>query len=207
VSVEIWLLFVATVAVFFATPGPTNLLVVGQALANGAGPAMWAVWGIIAANVAGLGLSFLGLGTLLAASPGVFAVLKWGGVAYLIHLGIRQWRQNGTIGGAAADPGAGSAAALFRRGFAVTMLNPKIIVFYAAFLPQFMRAGGAPLVQMAILAATYVTLSLVGCTLHAVLAGSVRRWLGRSRWILAVNRTAAVMLIGSGLLTATIEQH
>jgi len=92
-TIEIWLTFVAVVLVFALIPGPTVILVVGQAIAHGKKSVIPLVAGVLCGDFVAMSLSLLGLGAILATSATLFFILKWFGVGYLIYLGIKTWRE------------------------------------------------------------------------------------------------------------------
>ena len=143
-----WWLFVGAVFLLCGTPGPNMLHILSRSVALGARRSVAAMAGCLTALVLVLAASAAGLTTLLLALPGAFEVLRYAGVAYLIVLGIKAWRADvAPIDvGAGALPRTVSLAALFRGGFAIGISNPKLLLFAAAFLPQFVdaqRAAGA----------------------------------------------------------------
>jgi homoserine/homoserine lactone efflux protein len=195
-----WLAFAAASAILLAIPGPTVLLVISYALGHGRRSALGTVAGVALGDFTAMTASMLGLGALLAASAGVFTVLKWVGAAYLIYLGIKLWRAP------VAEPGAGAAAAEIGRGrmflhaYAVTALNPKSIVFFVAFLPQFLEASRPVLPQMAIFEATFLVMATLNALLYGFMASAARRTIRKPAAQRAVNRTGGSLLIGAGLL-------
>jgi threonine/homoserine/homoserine lactone efflux protein len=137
VPLETWLAFTAAAAVLLVIPGPTILLVVSYALGQGWRAALPMAVGVALGDFTAMTLSLLGLGALLAASATVFTILKWVGAAYIVWLGIKLWRAGGALD---VTPHTDAASSLKMLGHAwiVTALNPKGLVFFVAFLPQFM---------------------------------------------------------------------
>ncbi|ANN79620.1 LysE family translocator [Bordetella flabilis] len=176
-----WLAFVAASVVLLVIPGPTILSVISYSMAHG----RRARWPLVAAVALGdctaLFVSLLGLGALLASSAFWFTVVKWVGGGYLLYLGIRL-----LCAGAAGGPVQASAAPasrwkLFANVWLVTALNPKGIVFFVAFLPQFVQPGAAATGQLWLLGVTFVVLAALNATLYAVFAGAASRWLASPR--------------------------
>jgi len=200
-SLEHWLAFVAASAVLLAIPGPTVLLIVSYALGHGRKPAGAIVAGVALGDLTAMTASMAGMGAVLAASATLFTVLRWIGGAYLIYLGVRLWRAPVQAHEAATLPPA-RPARMFAHAYAVTALNPKSIVFFVAFVPQFLVASQPFLPQMVVLVATFVALATANATLYALLASSARRGLRAPRVQRAVNRTGGTLLIGAGLLAA-----
>jgi threonine/homoserine/homoserine lactone efflux protein len=194
-----WLAFVAASAVLVAIPGPTVLLVVSYALGHGRKYAAATAAGVALGDFTAMTGSMLGLGALLAASAAVFTVLKWIGAAYLIYLGIKLWRAPvGEVAEAATKETRPHRVLL--HAFAVTALNPKGIIFFIAFVPQFLDAARPIVPQMAILEATFVAIATLNAGLYAAMAAAARQTIRKPRVQRAVNRTGGSLLIGAGLL-------
>lgn len=142
-SLEHWLAFVAASAVLLAIPGPTILLVISYALGHGRKAAPASVAGVALGDFTAMTASMLGLGVLLATSAMLFTILKWVGAAYLVYLGYKLWRAPVDTAEMGEETQTRSGR-IFLHLYAVTALNPKSIVFFVAFLPQFLDAS-APL--------------------------------------------------------------
>jgi threonine/homoserine/homoserine lactone efflux protein len=200
-SFEHWLAFATASAILVAIPGPTVLLVVSYALGQGRRSAMPTVLGVGLGDFTAMTASMLGLGVLLATSAVLFTVLKWVGAAYLIYLGIKLWRAPVSDGEAPAAAESGSLR-MFLHAYAVTALNPKSIVFFVAFLPQFLDTA-APLVpQMMIFEATFLVLATLNAALYALMASAARKAVRKPSVQRAVNRVGGGLLVGAGLATA-----
>ncbi|MCC7271112.1 MAG: LysE family translocator [Alphaproteobacteria bacterium] len=199
---EHWIAFVAASVVLLAIPGPTVLLVVSYALGHGRRSAAATVAGVALGDFTAMTGSLLGLGAVLAASATLFLALKWVGAAYLIYLGVKLWRApvgagSGLVAAPAARPGR-----IFLHAYAVTALNPKSLVFFVAFLPQFVDHHGDVPVQLAVFGATFLVLATANALAYAMLAAAARRVIRRPGVQRAVNRTGGGFLVGAGLLTA-----
>ncbi len=205
-TLEIWLAYVLASTVLLLIPGPTILLIVSYALAEGRRAAWGTVAGATLGDIVAVTLSCIGLGALLAASAELFTVLKWLGAAYLIYLGIKMIRSRPRIdlqdGAAARLP----QRAMFLHAFLVTTLNPKSIVFFVAFLPQFIAPSAPAAPQLALLGGTFVGLAVVICALYAILAGSLREAVSRPSLLTAINRAGGGILIGAGLMMALVRR-
>ena len=207
-SWETWLAFTLAASIVLAIPGPTVLLVIGYSLSHGRRIAASTVAGVALGDLVAMTVSLAGLGALLATSATLFTVLKWIGAAYLVYLGIRLWRTPvpdapGDASSAPVDAGTGRRA--FRQAFVVTMLNPKSIAFFVAFVPQFVNPHTASLLDLAILEATFVALAAFNAALYALLAGQARRLLTAPVWRRRLNRTGGTALIGAGGATAALS--
>lgn len=200
-TLEVWLAFVLAAVVLLAIPGPTVMLVVGYALAHGRRSAFVTVPGVALGDLSSITLSFIGLGALLSASAAVFTWVKWAGAAYLVLLGVRMWRAQPVEAAGPALRGA-SRSAMFRQAWTVTTLNPKSMLFFVAFLPQFITPAQPPLLQMATLGATFVTLAALNASLYALLAGWVRQALRLPGTRKTVQRLGGSIVIGAGIFMA-----
>jgi homoserine/homoserine lactone efflux protein len=149
--------------------------------------------------------SMLGLGALLATSATIFMILKWIGAAYLVYLGIKFWRAPVAEGDGtddAADLPKERPARVFAHAYLVTALNPKSLIFFVAFLPQFLDAHGPVVTQLAIFEITFLALATANASLYALLAAMARRQIRKPRVQRIVNRTGGTLMIGAGMLAA-----
>jgi leucine efflux protein len=192
--------FVVAVIVFLAIPGPGNLALITSTGKGGMRAGMAATLGLIAGDQVLIWLAVAGMAALLAASPLLFGGVQWLGAAYLAWLG---WRM------ITAKPGDAPvlqmrAGHYFRQAFAITLLNPKAIVFYMAFFPLFVDpARHQGLATFAFMAATVAGLTALYCLLAVSLAHHFADRLRAnpqvSRWM---NRFAGTLLVGFGLKLA-----
>ncbi len=195
-SLHLYAAFVAAVAILMLIPGPNVALIVANSIAHGARYGLLTVAGASAAMVVQLGLTALGMTTLLGALAQGFEILRWLGVAYLVFLGLSAWRAP-ALDLTRARPERRAARAMFLRGFLVSLTNPKTLLFYAAFLPQFVDASADGGRQLAILSVTFVALALLLDGGWALLAARLRGVLGVNGRLR--NRLTGSLLIGAGL--------
>lgn len=196
-----WLTFALAAMIVLLIPGPTIVMVVAQSLSHGPRAALPLVLGVVLGDFTAMTGSLLGLGALLAASALWFTVLKWLGAAYLIYLGIKTWRSTAHAGPLALSEPRPSRS-LWLSTYAVTALNPKSILFFVAFLPQFIDPQRAALPQIAVLGATFLALAALNAGLYALCAGGFRRLLRKPGARRVVNRLGGGALVGAGVLTA-----
>jgi threonine/homoserine/homoserine lactone efflux protein len=201
-ALDHWLAFVATSAVLLAIPGPTVLLVISYALGHGRRSASSTVAGVALGDFTAMTASVLGLGALLATSAALFIVLKWVGAAYLVFLGIKLWRAPVAEAPVDAASPVARRGRIFLHAYAVTALNPKSIVFFIAFLPQFLDSTRPVLPQLIIFEASFLALATGNALAYALLASAARRTIRKPRVQRAVNRTGGTLLIGAGALAA-----
>lgn len=210
-TLEIWIAYVVACTVLLAVPGPTIMLVITHALTRGRRTGFYTVPGVVLGDTAALFLSLVGLGALLSISASLFTAVKLIGAAYLVYLGVQMWRHAGDDL-PISDAEAGNAIdgktgwRLGFHAFAVTTLNPKGIVFFIAFLPQFIVPSSPVLPQLVLLGSTFVVLGGVNAALYAVLAGSLNRWLRKPGWMKAINRAGGGFLIGAGVTMAAMRR-
>lgn len=205
-TLELWLLYLAAAIGLSLTPGPNGLLSVTHGACYGFRRTVFTVLGGALGFLILIGVSLAGLGALLAASGSAFEIAKWIGALYLIYLGLRVWRAPPPLADAAASMSGVSAsrpARLFFQGFWVAVSNPKGLVFFAAFLPQFMVPGASFLVQLAIFGGTFVLVEIAYELLLARLAQRVAPWL--SKYGRQFNRVTggAFICLGAVLTTAS----
>ncbi|MGD9946334.1 MAG: LysE family translocator [Burkholderiaceae bacterium] len=202
-SIELWLAFVAASAVLLMIPGPTILTVISYSIAQGPAARLPLVAAVALGDSTALLLSLIGLGGVLATSALAFEAIKWAGGLYLIYLALRMLRAG--IAPQAAEDDApdidapAPRARLFVNTYLVTALNPKGIVFFVAFLPQFIRPQTDAAPQLWLLAATFVTLAALNAALYASFAQSARRLLSSPAAQRRFNLTGAGLLAGAGL--------
>jgi threonine/homoserine/homoserine lactone efflux protein len=201
-SLEHWLAFALASAILVAIPGPTVLLVISYALGHGRRSAAATVAGVALGDFTSMTASMLGLGAFLAASASLFTVLKLVGAGYLIYMGLKLWRA--PVASAAEDaPSETRTRRIFAHAYVVTALNPKSIVFFIAFLPQFFDARLPVLPQMAIFEATFLVLATVNAAAYGAAAAAARRTIRKPAVQRAVNRVGGSLLIGAGVLAAS----
>lgn len=190
---ELYLAFVAATIILLIIPGPTITLIISTAITRGRTAAMAMVPGVVLGDLAAASLSLIGVGAILSASAAMFTFLKWCGAIYLIYLGIQMIRQ--PAGASGTKPK--SHQRLSSQAFLVTMLNPKSILFFVAFLPQFVDPGHSALPQLFLLGATFVILGGANAALYAWLAGRGAEMASR-RARLWMTRAGGGCLIGAG---------
>lgn len=196
-----WISFAAATEALLIIPGPTVLLVISYALAQGRRSAWATVPGVAAGDFTAMTLSLFGLGAVLAASAELFTALKLAGAAYLIYLGIRVLRAPVAETLEQGSPREHAPWRIAAHAYAVTALNPKSIAFYVAFFPLFLDAGRPLLPQVLVLGATFLVMATVNAALYALMAGQVTRFLKGHRARRNLNRAAGgILLVTGGLL-------
>jgi threonine/homoserine/homoserine lactone efflux protein len=205
-SLETWLAFAAASAVLLVIPGPTILTVISYSVAHGGRANAPLVAAVALGDSTALVLSLLGLGALLAASAFAFTVVKLVGGIYLIYLGIKLLR-SGVSPGIGAPQAPASRWRLFANTYLVTALNPKGIVFFVAFLPQFINPAGDVPRQLWLLAITFVVMATANAALYAVFAASARRLLASASAQRRFNFAGGALLSAAGAWALLAKRH
>ncbi|MEK9907660.1 MAG: LysE family transporter [Aquiluna sp.] len=173
-----WIFYTLAAIGLSLTPGPNGLLALTHGALYGARRTIATILGGSLGFTFVIALSMFGIGALLAASVGLLVVLKWLGGAYLVWLGIQVWRSP-SIAVSREKVGSGSPGLLFRAGLLSAVSNPKGILFFVAFLPQFVDPARSLVVQFAIMATTFVVIEFFYELMVAALADRVQPWLAR----------------------------
>ncbi len=210
---SLWItLFIATVVISF-TPGAGAINTMGNALNQGWRRAIWGILGQQAALVVHIVIVALGVGVLVASSPVAFNAIRYAGAAYLVFLGLRQIFAKPHVDEHTTDPDAAarlarpeSAWSMFRRGLWVNLLNPKAIVFFLAFLPQFIRPSEPLIPQYVIVALTCIVVDIaVMWGFFAVAAHGFRRFTRTVRGQRTLNTVFGVLFIGVAALLVFVH--
>ena len=195
-----WIAFALAYTAVAAAPGPVVLLVMSYALGFGRRGAGAVVLGGSLGDATCLALATAGLGALLAASAGAYTVLRIAGAAYLVFLGWRVWRA--PLAGQAATAPRGGTLRVLAHVWLTATLNPKAILFFVVFVPQFMNPTAPLAPQLATMVVTILVCGTAVDTCYALFAARARRSLAGGRRQRLANRLAGGVLIGEGVLAA-----
>ncbi|MGS0892622.1 LysE family translocator [Burkholderia stagnalis] len=211
-NLHTWWLFVATVFVVSAIPGPNMLLVMTHGARHGLRRSSATMAGCLSALVLMLSVSAAGLGVFLEAWPAMFNALRFAGAAYLVYLGVKAWRArvDDAPSGADVDAVARQAApasrwALFRNGFLVAGSNPKAILFAAALLPQFINASEPTLPQFGILVVTFAVIEVSWYLVYASFGTRIGATLKSQSVARIFNRLTGGVFVGFGAMMALVR--
>lgn len=214
-SLHTWWLYVATVFVVSAIPGPNMLVVMTHSAQHTVRRATATMAGCLSALVLMLSISAAGLGVFLKAWPTMFDALRLIGAAYLIYLGVKSWRAKvddhasavspASADGAESAKPARSPGALYRNGFLVASSNPKAILFAAALLPQFIDASKATLPQFGILVVTFAVIEVSWYLVYAICGARIGATLKSGRVARAFNRLTGGVFVGFGAMMALVR--
>ncbi|MBU3057035.1 LysE family translocator [Pseudomonas indica] len=202
-ALHLWLLYLTAVIGLSLTPGPNGLLALSHGALYGHRRALFTVAGGLLGFVVLMALSMFGIGALLQASADALTLLKWIGGAYLVWLGIQLWRSPPlrltNLDDATARPG----AQLFRQGLFSALSNPKVILFFGAFLPQFLDPQRPLWLQFAAMALTFALVEGIVEYILARLAHRIRPWLERSGK--GFNRVCGGLFAAMGAALPTVR--
>lgn len=196
--------FIIATSLVCLIPGPSIILVIINTLEQGLSSGVKTILGVIIADAILMALTLMGVGSVLYSSALAFSTLKWLGAAYLIYLGVTQLRSK-TQGQIDYTKPSLSKRPL-AQGLGVTLLNPKIIGFFIAFFPQFIDQDSPLQDQMYVLGPTFLILVFIFMFLYALLASSVREFLGSPRGNEIVKRVSGLTLISCGALSASMSR-
>jgi threonine/homoserine/homoserine lactone efflux protein len=181
-------------------------LVIAQAVSHGKKSVLPLVAGVLCGDFVAMSLSLLGLGAVLATSATLFLILKWLGVIYLVYLGIKTWKEKPKVDTASFKNTNVSKANMFKSSFVVTALNPKGIIFFVTFLPQFINPESEALPQLFILMFTFLGVVSITITSFALLSGVVSHKFQNDQARRRLNRIGGGALIGAGLMTSVMQR-
>lgn len=211
-SFEVWLAYAIATTILLIIPGPTILTVISYAVSHGRRTILPLVAAVALGDATALVLSLIGLGALLATSALWFSVVKWAGGLYLIYLGIKLLRSRTDI--PVNDPRTQTPVEhlpesrwkLFFNTWLVTALNPKGMVFFVAFLPQFVNPSSAVVPQLWVLSVTFVVLAALNALAFALCANSARRMLESPASRRRFNLAGGTLLSAAGCWALTVKQ-
>ncbi|QKW23774.1 LysE family translocator [Kitasatospora sp. NA04385] len=205
VSADRLLAFAAMSFLLIVIPGPSVLFVIGRALAQGRRAALTTVAGNSTGAYALVVAVAFGVGAVVERSVLLFTLLKLAGAGYLVFLGVRAWRERGSLRAAFSEAGAARGGLrTFWEGFTVGVTNPKTIVFFAAVLPQFVdRDQGRVPAQMLLLGLVFNLIAVVSDMAWGLVAATARGWFARSpRRLSLVGGVGGIAMIGLGVTVA-----
>lgn len=185
----VMLTFLAAALVLFLTPGPNMMFTIASGAAGGTRAGFSAAVGIALGTMVHVAVAAAGLGALILAEPAAYQAIRWAGVVYLAFVAVQLWRAAPASG---TQRGSGAMRRAFTRGFVTNILNPKVILFIMAFLPQFTDPAIGPVWQQIVILG--VLLALIGLAVDG-LCGFFAGWMGEriSRATGIMNKLAAIV--------------
>ena len=205
-NIEVWLAFVAASVVLLIIPGPTILTVISYSISHDYKAKIPLILGVTLGDSTALAFSLLGLGVLLAESAFWFQVVKWLGGLYLIYLGVKLFMAGVNPPHLTKPDARVSSRNLFVNTYVVTALNPKGIIFFVAFLPQFINSTTNPGTQIWILSSTFVALATLNATLFSVFSGKARQILSSTKAQKRFNIGGGSILTAAGIWALSAKQ-
>lgn len=199
IDLSAYLTYLAACVALVIVPGPTVTVIIANSLRHGSRAGLANVAGTQAGLAVMLAVLALGLQAVIATVGALFDVLKLLGAAYLIYLGVKLWRGGGTLPGIEDAPTV--RRSFFWQGVAVIASNPKALLFFGAFIPQFVDPAGAVMAQTLLLGATFMVVATVLDGAYALLAGRAARHLTNRR-VRVLEIVGGSALIGGGLALA-----
>ena len=205
---SLWLALVGAGVLISLTPGAGAINTMSNAMTSGWARSIWGILGQQAALLVHLVIVAAGVGVLVVGTPWLFDTIRYAGAAYLVYLGVRQFLAR-TGPGVDADGGVRlpePAGSMFRRGLLVNLMNPKAVVFFLAFVPQFVQPDRPLLGQYAVLAATVVVIDVVVMWFFfATTARGLGRLTSGEKGSRVVNRVFGSLFVGVGALLAVMH--
>jgi len=178
-TLDTWLIYLLAATGLSLSPGPNGLLALTHGVLHGQRKTLFTICGGALGFVAVIALSMFGIGALLKASLGWLTAMKWLGGAYLVWLGIQVWRSPAVGVTVSGSTGPRSGGSLFRQGALSALTNPKGLLFFAAFLPQFIDPQRGLVVQFFVMAGTFATVEVATEFFIASMAHRISPWLRR----------------------------
>jgi homoserine/homoserine lactone efflux protein len=196
-ELHVYFAFVVATTIMIALPGPSVLLTVAHSISFGWQRALSTVAGATMGIAVQLIVAAIGLTSLLNVVAEAFEWLRWAGAAYLVYLGIKQWRSaNEPL---EFDNSSVSKTNLFVQGVVITIPNPKSLIFIAAFLPQFIDTARPLGLQFSFIVPTFLVITFTVTSVWALVAGNVRGFLQSQRAFKSVLQTAGGLMIIAGV--------
>lgn len=205
-AIELWLAFALASGVLVIIPGPTILTVISYSIAHGPRARIPLIAAVALGDSTALLLSIAGLGAVLSTSAWLFTVIKWVGGLYLIYLGIKLLLAKNALLTFDQPDNIDSRWKLFGNTWLVTALNPKGMIFFVAFLPQFIDASKATAPQLLILSITFVVVATINAALYAIFGASARRVLSSPKAQRRFNVGGGSLLVLAGCWALTARQ-
>jgi threonine/homoserine/homoserine lactone efflux protein len=201
-----FVLFVGAAWALIIAPGPDMLYVITRGMAHGRRAGILSALGVISGILVHTTAAALGLSLILQTSATAFLIIKYAGAFYLLYLGIKSWRDKRAL--ELQTHSSASFGALYWQGVLSNVLNPKVAIFFLAFLPQFVdRGGGNVTLQMVVLGLTFAFFGLCFLVGVGYSAGAIGTWLThRPRYTDLLRRLASGILVALGIRLALTER-
>lgn len=196
-SYEAAITFIIAIFIFAITPGPGTFALLARALGTGAMSCLPMAFGMAISDIIYLILATFGLATIAENYSGLFTIIRFAGAAYLFYLGWKMWTTSVDAHFESNNAKTNSWLALFLQGFLISASNPKVILFYIAFLPTFIDLTSLTHQDIVLVSGLTLIGLVSGLMLVSIGASSIRRYLKSSRAIKNLNRTAGSIMVGA----------
>ncbi|WP_210396110.1 LysE family translocator [Motiliproteus sediminis] len=198
-TVESALTFFIAIFIFGVTPGPGVFAILARALAQGAAPCTLLALGMVVSDIGYLIMACFGLAAIATNWGELFTLIRWAGAAYLIYLGWKLWTTPISADNAPHATDRSGLGLSFIQGFLISASNPKVILFYIAFLPTFMDLSTLSAADIALASLLTLVALMAGLMLIALTASRARRWFRSERAMRGLNRGAGGIMAGAGV--------
>ena len=203
---ELWLAFVGTVAVLALTPGPSILLATSNSINYGLNKSTGTILGDLSANLIQILLASIGLASIISASAELFGLLKWGGVCYLIFIGVKKIFFSPAAFHFGKELKPKSFKALYIQGFFVSASNPKAVIFFATLFPLFIDVHESFLLQIVVLAFTFLIIDGLSLLIYSSFATRLKGFLQNSRKVHMQNKIVGSLQLLSGIMLSLVRR-
>lgn len=203
ISLTTFLTFLTACVAITIVPGPNVTVIVANSLRSGTRAGLVTVAGTQFGVVVLILILAAGLSAIIESFGALFNVIRIAGACYLVYLGIRMWRSTGILdtGGETMD----ARKSYFWQGFLVLLANPKALLFFGAFIPQFINPNGDTLIQTIVFGGIFLVTATIFDSLYAILAGQSSNWLTRNH-VRKAEISAGTFLIGGGVWLALMKR-
>ncbi len=205
-DLSVWLSFVGTVMLIAFTPGPSVLLATANSMKYGTKKTVGTILGDLSANLCQIALASLGLASFVISSGAIFQFIKWCGVVYLIYMGLSKIFGKVQIELSGKKDQERSFSKLYGEGFLMSAANPKAIVFFAALFPLFLDPNAPFLLQVSILALTFLAIDGISLLIYARFAEQLKSYLENREKVHLQNKIVGSLLIFSGIMLSLVKR-
>lgn len=202
-DLHVILTFAGLCAIISVMPGPNAMMTMAQGITNGARGAIWTIAGSILCLAGFMLISALGAGAILMASPTLFEIVRWGGVAYLVFLAVQAWRAPPMAAQAGEADTRASGGVLFVKGFATSLSNPKAMLFWGALFPPFLDPTVPVALQIGVLGGVAFTIELAVMLGYGLGAAFISRELAKRGKTTLFNKVSGGAMLGAAAFLAS----
>ena len=205
-DLSVWFAFVVASAILLITPGPTTFYIISLALRDGGKNTVLASMGVALGDLIAISLAVLGLGILLKTSIFFFTILKVVGGMYIVYLGLKTVTNSSKLSFKTSQSDTNERLKSFLKPMLITVLNPKSIVFFIAFVPLFIEEEKSYIVQAIVIIPTFVTLGFLNAMMYSILVGYLKKTILKEKIVRNLHRLTGGILITFGLGLLAYDQ-